>query len=155
MKIFFAPLCALPLVLAGCSPEPAPAPEPAVTDAPAAADTDPSQYTLEPVTEADAGTAGLPAEPACTFATDEGTILIAKAFAEPSVRGYGIVKINSFVEKVQTPHTGGFAAMENSGEFTGRGLMIDVETTDDSAEMTVKRAGAEPKVLDGTWTCGA
>lgn len=163
MKSFSAPLCALTFVLAACSSEPAPAPAPEAEPS-AAAETKRGDYTLTPLNEDEILAADLPDEATCTFKNEQGTMLIASAFADSSMRGYGIIKVNGFIENLQTPDTGGFLIMSQRGEFEGRGLAIDVETSGGaletgeiakfSANMNVDRAAAEPRVLDGEWACG-
>lgn len=165
MNRLYAPLGVIAFALAACAPDPAP--EPTVeTGTPAASvpEIPEGTFLISPLTAEEIQAADLPQELGCAFAAGDDVLLAAKAYVGDNQRGLGVMKINGFIETVQTPHTGGFDTMADRGEFEGRGLTVDVEPTGDNlaemegsrhdAQMTVTRVGADDQVIDGVWSCG-
>ena len=148
-------------LLAACSPaEEEQAQEEALPPLPA-----PEATTLSPLSDADIASADLPDELACAFSEGGDTLLFARAFVGEGERGAAIVRLDGGeIVRLETPHEGGFGAMERRGEFSAEGIEIDIEQvsgnraehegSDYDAILTVQRADGTNRAWQGDWSCG-
>ena len=125
----------------------------------------PPAITLTPLSEADIVSADLPDELACAFSEGGNTLLFARAFVGDSERGAAIVRLDGGqIVRLETPHEGGFGAMERRGEFSAEDIAIDIEPvsgnraehegSDYDAILTLERADGTNRAWQGDWICG-
>ena len=148
-------------MLAACSPaseEQAPQEEQPLVEAPPAT-------TLTPRSDADIASADLPDELACAFTEGGNTLLFARAFVGEGERGAAIVRPEGGeIVRLETPHEGGFGAMERRGEFSAEGIAMDIEPVSDNgagdegpdygAILSLERADGTDRAWQGQWSCG-
>lgn len=127
---------------------PAPMPQPAVA--------------LSALTEADISANPVAGELACSFATEAGTMLLAKGVVASTEPAQGLIKAGGVVERLTAP--GGFDGMLKGASFTGAGATVTIAVTGPAtgggesppSPATLTYAGADglSVTLPGSWTCG-
>ena len=130
------------------SAPPAPMPEPAAA--------------LSALTEADIAANPVDGELACGFATEAGTMLLAKGVVASTEPAQGLVKAVGVVERLTAP--GGFDGMLKGATFTGPASTVTITVTGPAtvggespprpATLTYAPANGQGVTLPGSWTCG-
>ena len=125
----------------------------------------PEAISLSPLSDEDIASADLPDELACAFSEGGNTLLFARAFVGDSERGAAIIRLDGGeIVRLETPHEGGFGAMERRGEFSAEDIAIDIEPvsgnraehegSDYDAILTLERADGTNRAWQGDWSCG-
>jgi hypothetical protein len=150
------------LALAACG-QPAEAPPSAAP--PVAAPPAPMPETalaVSALTEADIAANPIDGELACGFATDAGTMLLAKGIVASTEPAQGLTKAGGVVQRLTAP--GGFDGMLKGASFTGAGATVTIAVTGPAtgggesppspANLTYAPADGQSVTLPGSWTCG-
>jgi hypothetical protein len=151
---------------AGDSPESPDQPVSGTADSPTVGG-DGSPIRLGTLSEAEVLNADLPGELGCSFSlTQTGAAsLVISADVADDARGSGVYKHAGYVERIVTPYTGGFGALEKRRAFGGKGMTMKVETPGNvtvrggesplyRAQLVMQRADGAERSVPGFWTCG-
>jgi hypothetical protein len=124
---------------------------------------DGSAIRLSALSPAELAAAQLAGELGCSFAADERSpLLVARGNVASTEPAFGLIKIGNTLERIAAP--GGFDAMLDGADFSGRGTAIRIALTGPAtgggespprpATLTFDRADGARRVFPGRWTCG-
>ncbi|MBS7455783.1 hypothetical protein [Coralloluteibacterium stylophorae] len=124
---------------------------------------DGSGIRLDPLQADDIRAAALPGELGCSFADEDGAVLlIAMGDAASDAAARGAIKPGGEIAPIAAP--GGFDALVDGGSFEGQGSNVRIEPTGPAtgggespprpATLTYDRADGARRTIAGRWTCG-